>query len=234
MNFNAAQIRLLSIFEKYDFKSAVISNLRHSESVVVEKCSNGSVISVSFPGYKAYRKPLGDIVFDYRVDIFKNGVLTSLSHANLIVDIYNKIKFGRMFPLGICNALIQLSQENNIDLKQFKADLRYTKKKPSEDLLNLVSEWHGEKKFNGLGNSFDLTLEELFLSIKWIVIQEDINYPISDGFLGRKMCFSRYLETVFATQQRDYNLEDVIKRTLSHSRPEPWPEMDYSFLDNIQ
>lgn len=233
MNFNAAQNALLAIFEKYNFKKAVKANLRHSESVRLLKCRSGSEISVSFPGYKAYSKPSGEMIYDYRIDILKNGISTSLSHANLIVDIYNKIKFGRMFPLGICNALIQLSKENDIDLKQFEADLRYTKKKPSEELLNSVSSWHGEKKFNRLGNSFDLTLEELFLSIKWIVIQEDINYPIKEGYLGRKMCFSRYLETVFVTHQREYGLENVIRRTLSHTRPDAWPNMDYSFLEDI-
>ncbi|AWV97619.1 hypothetical protein [Arcticibacterium luteifluviistationis] len=234
MNFSISQRALLTIFEDHNFKDDLSRKLRHTTSIVLEKCANGTEISVSFPGYKAYRKTTGAIIYDYRVDIIKGGIKTSLSHANLIVDIYNKIRFGRLFALGMSNALIQLSQESDIDLKQFIADLRYLKKKPSEELLDLVSEWHGDKKFNKVGNSFDLTLEELFLSIKWIVIQEDINYPIANGFLGRKMCFSRYLEAVFATHQRGNNLEDVIKRTLSHERPKPWVTMDYSFLDDIQ
>jgi len=38
--------------------------------------------------------------------------------------------------------------------------------------------------------------EQLITSIKWIVLQEDINYPIPK-YEGRKMPFARYLEAYF-------------------------------------
>jgi hypothetical protein len=79
-----------------------------------------------------------------------------------------------------------------------------------------------------------LTIEELFKSIKWIVIQEDINYPVSKGYLGRKMPYGRYLEAIHVLEGKGYSLQEVIQRALSHSRPQKWNDMDYTFEQNIR
>ena len=100
-------------------------------------------------------------------------------------------------------------------------------------MIAIVNKAHGPKKLNIIGSSFDLTIEELFTSIKWIVLQEDINYPISSGFEGRKMPYSRYIEAVYTTESNGRTIENVIQRALAHFRPTQWKDMDYSFRKNI-
>ncbi len=96
MNFKALKRKLEEIFSEHRFIDSIKSKKAHVSKVFLEECSNGTVISVSFPGYKACIKNNGNIVYDYRIDISKDGINTSLSHANIIIDIYNKIVHGGM------------------------------------------------------------------------------------------------------------------------------------------
>ncbi|MFT5884917.1 MAG: hypothetical protein ACI9IP_001374 [Arcticibacterium sp.] len=232
MNFRDARTVLEGIFLANNFELSLKKGLKHTQQRVLETCSSGTIISVSFPGYKAQMKQ-GKVVYDYRIDIEMRGLKTALSHANIIVDIYNKIRNGGLFALGMGNALIEVSEDSPFALKSYGSDLAYSQIKPPDELLHKMVSAHGEKSFNKLGNSFDLTLEELFKSIKWIVVQEDINYPIEAGFEGRRMAFARYLEAVFVSQNDTYQIEEVIARALAHRRVKPWLEMDYTFLKNI-
>lgn len=56
--------------------------------------------------------------------------------------------------------------------------------------------------------------------IYWITLQEEINYPQSDGFAGRKLCFQRYYEGALA-KLGYIDLEQVHLRTNNHSGPRP-------------
>ena len=224
---------MITVFNKNGFTKNVHNKNTHASQVIIETCSNGSEISVSFPGYKA-KITRNKKVYDYRVDIKKNGLKTALSHTNIITDIYNKIVNCNMSSRALSNVLIEVSQEGNMNLQSISQSLPYNPTPPDQNLLTRVSNAHSGKTYNPDGNSFDLTLEELLLSIKWIVLQEDINYPISNGFEGRKMPFARYLETILVTQNSSHTLEEVIQRALSHSRPTQWNEMDYSFRKLIK
>jgi UDP-N-acetylglucosamine transferase subunit ALG13 len=221
MDFLLAKHELYRLFQENDFEIYLEQGLKHQKETVLAHCSTGTEISVSFPGYKAYIKD-GKVIYDYRIDIIKDGLKTALSHANIITDIYNKVRNGQMFSLAMSNALIAISKEGSLDMDLWISELPYRACKPSEVLLNEVEKTHVAKVFNRAGNSFNLSLEELFTSIKWIVIQEDINYPISEGFEGRRMSFARYLEAVFVSQNLKYTLADVLERTLVHKRPKAW------------
>lgn len=233
MNFQQARDHLITVFNQNGFSQNVQNKNMHATQVVVKVCSNGTEISVSFPGYKSI-KTGNKTVYDYRVDILKNGIKTALSHANIITDIYNKVYHCNMSASELRNVLIDVSQEGNIGLQSIIQRLPYTPYEPNPILLTHVAVAHKDKSYNIVGNCFDLTLEELFSSIKWIVLQEDINYPISKGYEGRRMPFARYLEAIFVTQNTSHQLKEVIQRALSHSRPAPWKEMDYSFRDLIR
>jgi hypothetical protein len=233
MNFQQARNYLTTVFNQNGFSQNVQNKNIHATQVVVETCSNGTEISVSFPGYKAYITG-NKTVYDYRVDIVKNGIKTALSHTNIITDIYNKIDSCNMSASELRNVLIEVSQEGNIMLQSIVQRLPYNPSAPNQNLLTRVANAHNGKTYNAIGNSFDLTLEELLSSIKWIVLQEDINYPISNGYEGRKMPFARYLEAIFVTQNTSHTLEEVIQRALSHSRPSQWNEMDYSFRNQVR
>jgi hypothetical protein len=233
MNFQQARNYLTTVFNQNGFSQNVQNKNIHATQVVVETCSNGTEISVSFPGYKAYITG-NKTVYDYRVDIVKNGIKAALSHTNIITDIYNKIDSCNMSASELRNVLIEFSQEGNIMLQSIVQRLPYNPSAPNQNLLTRVANAHKGKTYNAVGNSFDLTLEELLSSIKWIVLQEDINYPISNGYEGRKMPFARYLEAIFVTQNTSHTLEEVIQRALSHSRPSQWNEMDYSFGNQVR
>jgi len=232
MKFIEARESLFQIFEDNHFRENVVAKNSHCSESILATCSNGTQISVCYPGYKSKLK--GEkIVYDFRVDITKGGIKTALSHANIITDIYNKIITGGMDAGMLRNQLIEASIEKVFKLGEAVNELIYTSYPPNQDLISKVNGAHRSKKNNIIGNSFDLTIEELFSSIKWIVLQEDINYPISSGFEGRKMPFARYLEAIYATETNDRTLESVIQRALAHYRPTLWNDMDYSFRNNI-
>ena len=233
MDFTQSRKYLLEVFRENSFFASLQYGKTHVSQVIIDTCENNTKISVSFPGYKAHY--LGNkVVYDYRVDIVKAGVTTALSHANIITDIYNKVENGGMSPAKLREVLVEFSKHGEIDLKEAANYLSYNSVPPSPSLISRVGMAHGNKVYNSAGNSFDLSIEELFVSIKWIVLQEDINYPIEKNFQGRKMPFSRYLEAIFVTQHASHSLEEVIGRALAHYRPRPWPEMDYSFTKHIK
>lgn len=228
MDYQSSLSRLQGIFLQNDFDGLLANKRQHAAYVEVGKCLNGSTISISFPGYKAgVGKP------DYRVDLTKEGLTTALSHANIIVDLYNKCKYSGMNYLELRNTLIEQACEGISKPELLQKKLIYTPVSPSEGLKSEAKAAHGLKKYNADGNRFDLTLEELFVSIKWIVLQEDINYPMP-RYLGRKMPFCRYVEALQVASGNGHTLQEVIQRALSHSRPILWSDMDYSFMNHIR
>jgi len=231
MKFIETKKHLVDLFTSNNFEEDARNNCLHTNLLEVEALSNGSKIFVSFPGYKCIR--YNEIVYDYRVDISKNEDRVALSHANIITDLFNKVKNVGMAPKKLANALIESSIESTFELDKVVNNLKYNPVKPNKDLISRVNTAHGNKTYNQLGNAFDLTIEELFSCIKWIVIQEDINYPISSHCQGRRMPFSRYIEAVFTAQSNTHRLEEVIQRALSHFIPPEWDEIDYSFALKI-
>ena len=231
MNFIESKARLSSIFSQSSFEDEVRKGNTHSLSAVVEEFSNGSMIVISFPGYKASLQPRR--VFDYRVDLEIGEFVTTLSHANIIVDLFNKLKSGGGDPSHFRNAIVRLATEGFVPILGLKEDLAYTSLSPSEKLIGEVEAIHGRAPFNREGNSIDIPLEELFGCIKWIVLQEDLNYPIERGFEGRKMPIARYLEAIFVAQSEEHSLGEVISRAIARRRPGLWAEMDYSPLAGI-
>ncbi|MDR0272986.1 MAG: hypothetical protein LBI27_06685, partial [Clostridiales bacterium] len=216
MDFQDAKRQLLDNFQN-NFETNPRLNNRHATQLVVETLSNGTVFSVSYPGYKAGIGRNGNIIYDYRVDMIKNGTTTALSHTNIITDIYNKIVNGGMSADELKNVFVEISQEGTNNTQDIVNRLPYSSVAPGQALRDRVRMAHGNKTYNHVGNSFDLTVEELLTAIKLIVLQEDINYPVANGCEGRKMPFARYLETIFITQNASHTLEDVIDRALSHT-----------------
>ena len=231
MKFIETKEYLVDLFKSNNFEEDARNNCLHTNLLEVEALSNGSKIFVSFPGYKCIR--YNEIVYDYRVDISKNEDRVTLSHANIITDLFNKVKNVGMAPMELANALIESSIESTFELDKVVNNLKYNPVKPNKDLISRVNTAHGNKTYNQLGNSFDLTIEELFSCIKWIVIQEDINYPISSHCQGRRMPFSRYIEAVFTAQSNTHRIEEVIQRALSHFIPPEWDEINYTFALKI-
>lgn len=227
MVFERCRTFLLEQFAMKGFEENVRNGLTHESQLLVEYLPNGTRISVSFPGYKA-RITEDDVYFDYRVDICKNRLVTSLSHTNIIADIYHKVTTGNMDAEALENCLLAFSTTGKIDPQIAEKLNGYICQNPDKGLLDRIKTAHGSKHYNKAGNMFELTLRELFLSLKWIILQEDINYPMEKGFEGRKMAVNRYLEAIYAAKNSDRSIEEVIERALMHGRPKPWPELDYT------
>lgn len=139
------------------------------------------------------------IIYDYRVDIEKEDLKTALSHNNIILDIYNKMSKGGMNHKVFQKHLVQSSIDGDFNIDEVTKECSYHSVNPTIELVDYFDKVHKKlnKDFNRKGNRYDLTFEELFHSILYISVQEDINYPISENFEGRKMCFTRYIETLF-------------------------------------
>jgi hypothetical protein len=231
MNFRKTNDSIVDLFQKFEIEKLVQTKNFNVHTYKLDTCLSGSEISISFPGYKT-RISGSKIIYDFRVNLMKEGITTSLSHSNIIVDILNKIS-NTNIDVKKFEDLIKLSSiENDFD---FNNPIDYIPTKPKSDLIESVSSIHRKlgKTFNTNGNLFDLDLEELFKSLLYIVLQEDINYPISKGYLGRKMCYSRYIET-FNLNKGSLSLDNLISRTLSHTRPINCNHVDYGFLEFIK
>lgn len=196
----------------------------------VASLENGTNFYVLFPGYKVN---IPKNRWDFRVDIEKNGKKLPLSHANIIVDIYNKcyrhpeiipymkifiinlLKEGDFDPFTDCRQLLEI---NNIP-------------PPSEDLLQEAYKAHQDvnKKYYAEGNSWNLTFQELTTAIFWIALQEDINYP-GDKYEGRLMAFKRYYEAILCAEGRQSVMEPIKRALNEKSRPQNLDGVDYTLL----
>lgn len=231
MNFRETKSSIIDLFQSFEIDKLVQSKNFNIHTHILDTCSSGSKITISFPGYKT-RILDSKIVYDYRVNLIKGGVTTSLSHSNIIVDILNKITNTNINKREFEDLIKLSSLEDDFN---YNGLLDYIPTKPNSEIIESVNTIHKKlgKTYNTNGNLFDLDLEELFKSLLYIVLQEDINYPISKGYLGRKMCYSRYIET-FNLREDSNNLDNLISRTLSHTRPTNWSHVDYSFLEFIK
>lgn len=230
MDYNELEHYLLDMFNKNNYLKSLQSNQRNSKNSNIPN-NFGINLSISFPGYKSYIKN-NIIVYDYRVDL--NNM--PISHANIATDIYSKCVQAPMLRKDLYNFLIELAiNALNIDLSKYNKLMSFKFKTPSRNLLNRVVQAHGFKRYNLEGNNHNFSLEELSIMIPYIVLQEDINYPMPK-FNGRRMSFYRYIESMLCTSQNNiYTIENVISRALSHSRPGLWSEYNryYEPIKNL-
>ena len=73
------------------------------------------------------------------------------------------------------------------------------------------------------------TPEYILKALKWIWAQEDVNFPISKGYLGRKMAGQRLCEIAHGVP-----FETVYERAeVKKSRPQPLKEVDYTKVEHV-
>lgn len=229
MRYVEAKERVIDLFNTHDHVKRAERGEKHTQSHVVEKLSNGSSILIYFPGYKSAPNRYGGYTYDYRVDLLlprEGNFQTTLSHVNIIVDICNKCLHAPSFKPKLIKVLndLYVHGTSGIDVNSFTV---YNQAQVHDQLINEAQKTHSRlgKTYNKDGNKHALTFEELFHSIMWISLQEDLNYPMP-RFEGRRMSFSRYLESIWQLDN-SHNLAEVIERALSHSRPIPWSDKDY-------
>lgn len=233
INYEQGRTELDEIFDEFDYGRLLEEGKTHNVSVDVHECGSGAIIWLSFPGYKAKGRDKPD----YRVDIHKDGKETSLSHANLLVDIFNKCHSERIAPTDMWKFLQTAAEKGRQALDQIPRRLKEYQpvEPPSSELIDEVAKVHDQKNktFNRGGSAWDLDFEELTYSMFWIVLQEDINYPMPDK-QGRRMPLSRYTEAVWCAQEDPSAFPTVIDRALVEGRlPGPWPQVDYGIIPDL-
>lgn len=86
-------------------------------------------------------------------------------------------------------------------------------------------------------NENGFTFEELTSLMFYIAIQEDINYPMP-RYMGRTMCYFRYLEAVYCKVNSHHSLDEAIeKATRRYGPPAPnWNDVGnlYSVVSSIR
>ena len=205
----------------------------HNKSLINSKCLSFNPkkyvpLTINFPGLKTYRKKDGSLVYDYRVSL--NGV--AISHANIVLDLYNKSKQHPSI-IKLLYKLLDDVERNAYDYKKesYIGLEHMSFQAPSEELISKLNEQHLSKNkiFRQDGNAnWNYSLDELTFVIMWIVLQEDINYP-RPRYQGRQMPFYRYVEAIALNDdsvETNYTLSDVIDRTLQHDKVPPlYPEL---------
>jgi len=198
MDFEQTRETANWLFNEAGFKELADKSFKKSRSDMVALLDNehNSSIHITYPGYRAREKP-GQI--DFRVDLRRGEVTRTFSHLNIIVDIINKCQRGidiDVFRDFLSFIFVQSDDEN---ITSFKRSLNWKRECASEQLLNEVSAIYERSKrnpFDATPNQWDLEIDELAYMIKWIAIQEDINYPIEKNLLGRRMCYIVYCDAI--------------------------------------
>ena len=234
MNYSTSREVLLQEFGKYRWEGAVADRQWHKWSYVADPAvpPYGAEIQLRFPGLKTklYERPAR---YDFRVDLLRADSPTTPSHANVIADIHNKcllqpglvadltLLLHNMFPDG---------DSDPLDGTRHLSDYRGLAP-PGPDLLKAIAHSHTllGKNFTPATNENDLSVPELIAIIKWITLQEDMNYPMELGFQGRRMPFARYIEAVHSAAS-ERTIEEVVERALMHRRPQLWGGVEYGVI----
>lgn len=237
MSYEIMRQQLLNVFNQNNFLQAW--NNRQINTLQYQVPNNYNLnLTINYPGMKTRIENNVVVSYDYRVDL--NGI--AISHANIIVDLYNKASQLRDEAYILENLLLDIAVNGNgfnrnayVNLNQLQFTL------PGPNLINYVATTHRNlrKSYQVAGNQqWNYNLDELTNLICWIVLQEDINYPMP-RYQGRRMPFYRYLETLYCArnpQDQQHTLANVIERALSHSRPALWQgcNINYNPITNLR
>ncbi len=188
-------------------------------------------LTICYPGKKTVVVNKQVKKYDYRVDL--NGI--TISHVNIVVDLYNKACQLQDEAYILEELLIDLARNGTSYRRNNYIHLdKISFAPPNKRLLDLVTNIHTSlnKTYNLHGNlNWNYSLDELASLISWIALQEDINYPMP-RFEGRRMPFYRYIEALYCANNpadRQHTLKDAIIRTLSHNRPPLWNECNINY-----
>lgn len=76
---------------------------------------------------------------------------------------------------------------------------------------------------NGTKTAYnDIQLVHLQNLIFWVTLQEEINYPRSQGYAGVNLAFCRFYEAIYCTRQdAAFTIDDVLQRCNNHNQTRP-------------
>lgn len=236
MNYKELKDYLLGVFKENDFEGEWKAGRIHRKVLELEN-ENNMHITIKFPGKKTQENEDG-FKYDYLVEFNQIQV----SHAHIVIDIYNKIsqyvgteKGDELIQLlyNYLNALVLDGHE--IDLKPYIQLDNWKFTAPNEEMINLAQNIHkvNDRPYDIKGNERSFSIQELTRLIPYIAVQEDINYPYGKG---RKLSFYRYMESILCNCQgyEEHSLNEVIMRTLQKKPIPPlWNCPYYKEIDKV-
>lgn len=220
MTYEKLRVELIQAFNNKNFIELYNKN---KQSRLKFNNARNYDIKITFPGYKTKVDRQIIKAYDYRVDY--NNI--PVSHVNIVVDLYNKVVQAPSLRNDLISFINELGKTGmEIALNKYKQVREYQFALPNKELLDHVNDVHNglNKKYLIDGNKQNYSIDELSILIPLIVLQEDINYPMP-RFQGRRMSFYRYIESLSC--ENIVELDEVINRTLSHTRPVLFDEIDY-------
>lgn len=165
---------------------------------------------------------------NYEQDItrinYEQGIklMTSLSnetgafepHDGIIINYPGKKNSGD-YRLSLKDSTVPTHAEISLRLHQLITSGAHTFDDLNDFLIDVYS--------NGTMTHYDSeSLEELKHLIFWITLQEEINYPKSEGFAGINLPYCRFYEAIYSTQSPfDLTIQAVQDRCNNHGGPKP-------------
>ena len=138
------------------FEDALRARKYHAHNLTAEVLSDGTALTLAFPGYKSNLQLRGRPVYDYRVDICIRGEEETLSHANIIVDLFAKGQSQPSLIPELRRMLLNVMLEGQIDICEGAERLRSYRcgEPPGEAVLHRAVRVHRSmgKVFNASGN----------------------------------------------------------------------------------
>lgn len=197
MPYTNLKNNLIANFKENNFESLFNSKKYYAKTLTIPNDYNLN-ISLSFPGKLSKQTKYG-IKYDYRFQF--NG--QAITHEDIVRDLNNSIRVNPDIFNELYTLLINLCSEPFIEISDYP------------DLQNYYNDYTPKFK-----------LEELVTIIPYLVVQEDINFPMP-CFDGRRMSFYRYIEALLCTlPNSSMNIEQIVLRTnfKGGSRPAPMKE----------
>lgn len=215
MNYKELQYYLISEFSLNNFKDKWKANDINNSFLNIQN-DYGVDLKIYFPGYKTEERD-GKLIYDYRVEL--NDI--PISHTNIITDIHSKanqlMERNPTLLKRLYTFLVDLSINGlELNLEKYNDLMEFEFLPPDLSLIEKVRNAHFEKRYNESANQWNYTFEELFIAVPYIVLQEDINYPMPK-FEGRRLSFYRYIESILSSY-KICHIEYVIHRALAHKR----------------
>jgi len=242
IGYNEANELLLDVFQKNDalkiheswleIESSIKKDKKKERKKLLKcytlKYTNFDII-IEYPGTKI-KQTDEKIYFDYKVILKNPFVNQALSHEHIIIDLCNKCH-NNVSSDDLKTMIIGLFT-NGLNLKLARKFSNYKCNKVSEDLVTAFQ--NSVKGFKPLPDNYELSFDELITNMFWISLEEDFNYPMSEGKDGRKMSISRYIEALHCYTITTHSIPEVLWRDKSSKSPSQWKDLDYSFLKEIK
>lgn len=159
------------------------NNITPNQAQIPYNPTDLNFINLYIPGYRFGK----DGTRDYRFNLNGNNI----SHVDMNNAIYRYVRQNNNSAIDLSNLLNDIFQNGlNVNLQGYN------------NLQNPI---------NIAGNNYNFN--EFIKIIYWLIAQEDINFPRTNGKMGVKLPLSRYQEAIIVAINPNFNIQLINNRT---------------------